>query len=88
MDLLQLLAAGLGPERRFAAMQGYNRYRRKTGLNTDGPDPALLTPSGHRARLGNPVLESGQSVTHHYALMPAARTTIGPALLTQSAAPS
>jgi hypothetical protein len=76
-----------GPERRFAAMQRYSRYRRKTGLNTDGPDPAPLTPSDHRARLGNPVLESGQSVTHHCALRPTARITIGPALLTQSAAP-
>src|SRR5438094_2482976 len=33
--------AGIGPERRFAAMQRYGRYRRKTGLVTGGLDPAL-----------------------------------------------
>jgi hypothetical protein len=32
-----------GPERRFAAMQRYIRYWRKTGLITDDLDPALLT---------------------------------------------
>jgi hypothetical protein len=29
-------------------MQRYIRYRRKTGLGTDGLDPPLLTPSGVR----------------------------------------
>jgi hypothetical protein len=41
---------GLGPERRFAAMQWHSRYRRKTGLDTDGLNPALLTPITGRRR--------------------------------------
>jgi len=35
--------AEIGPERRFAAMQRYSRFRRKTGLVADSLDPALLT---------------------------------------------
>jgi hypothetical protein len=45
LDLLQLLTAVFGPERRFAAMQRYGSYPRKTGLDTDCLDPALLDPS-------------------------------------------
>jgi len=40
--------SGSGPERRFDAMQRYGRFRRKTGLVTDGLDSALLTPSCRR----------------------------------------
>jgi hypothetical protein len=42
----------IGPERRFAAMQRYSRYRRKTGLVTDGLDPALLTLKRHGTYAG------------------------------------
>jgi hypothetical protein len=33
-----LATSGIGPERRFAAMQPYSRYRGKTGLVTDDLD--------------------------------------------------
>jgi hypothetical protein len=49
LDLLHLLTSELGPERRFAAMQRYSRYRRKTGLITGDLDLTLLT----RAHLAN-----------------------------------
>jgi len=34
----------IGPERRFAAMPRYSRYRRKTGLVTYDLDPTLFDP--------------------------------------------